>query len=364
MPKDYYKILGVHRGASADEIKKAFRRLAHQYHPDKKGGDERRFKEINEAYQVLSDAKKRAEYDRFGTTEHMGAGFGGAAGPFRWDAGGFGFGGPYTDPADINEIFDSFFEGFGIRPRRRTYRRGSDLEATEEITLEEAFRGVRKELRFTTYVRCESCKGVGADPAAGSRRCETCGGRGEIQEERRTFFGTFSQRKACEKCRGVGEVPNRICGVCKGNGRVLKDVSVQVVILPGIEDGQILTVKGAGEAGERGTAPGDLYVRVRVAPHRLFERRGDDLVVIREIKALDLLLGRPIAVPTIEGSIRNIEIPPHFNLSEPLRIPGEGMPHMGRSGRGDLLVRFIVKTPKRVPPHARRLLENLEGEIG
>ncbi len=376
--RDYYKILGVTKNASEEEIKKAYRRLAHQYHPDKAGGDENKFKEINEAYQVLSDKAKRANYDRFGTAEPAsGFSWGGGAGPewggfpggFNWE--GFGFpgseGGNYSDFGDIGDIFESFFEGLGVKPRRRTYERGSDLEMMEEVTLEEAFRGVTKDLKIKTSLRCEHCKGQGSDASAGFTTCSVCGGQGEIREQRRTFFGTFSQIRACTKCNGVGQIPNKVCGYCKGNGKITGEREVKVEILPGVDDGQLIKIKGMGEAGERGTAAGDLYIRVRVRQHPVFERHGSDLVIKKDLNIFDLLLGRKIEIPTIGGGKINIEIPAHFNLKENLRIPEEGMPKFGTStvlgvNRGDLLVTFTVKAPKKLSPKAKKLLEELEKE--
>jgi molecular chaperone DnaJ len=371
MAKDYYNILGVTKAASEEDIKKAYRKLAHQYHPDKPGGDERKFKEINEAYQVLSDKAKRAQYDRFGTADPMG-GFGGNAGA-QW--GGFpggvppnweGFGGfdpqNFGDMGDLGDVFESFFEGLGVRSPRRTYERGSDLELREEISLEESFRGVVRNLKLKMFVQCEKCKGKGAEAGAGFEKCATCDGRGEVREQRRTFFGNFAQVKTCAKCHGTGEVPKKACGVCKGSGRVEAERDVRVELLPGIEDNQLIKIKGMGEAGERGTAPGDLYVRVRVRPHHLFERHGADLIVSHELKILDLLLGKKIEVPTVSGGKVSVEIPANFNLKDNLRIGGEGMPRFGSYGRGDLLVRFIIKAPKHPSSRAKKLLEELEGE--
>jgi len=361
MAKDYYKILGVGKTATEEEIKKAYRRLAHQHHPDKAGGDESKFKEINEAYQILSDKKKRQSYDQFGTADHM-HGFGGGQG-FSWDGfGGFdaqGFG----DVGDFGDVFDSLFENLGVRPRRRTYAHGSDLEVKEEITLEDVLKGTVKHLRFATLGTCEACKGKGADSEAGSSPCSACGGRGEVRVEKKTFFGSFSQVKSCTQCHGTGQIPKKVCRACEGNGRKTVSREVDVEILPGIEDNQLIKVKGMGEAGERGSASGDLYVRVRVKPHPVFERRGDNLVVKRELKLVDILLGRKFDVPTISGGVFHIEIPPHFNLKEPFRVPGEGMPRFGVYGRGDLLVDFILKAPKKIGTKARKALEDLGEEL-
>jgi molecular chaperone DnaJ len=368
--KDYYNILGVAKTASEEEIKKAYRKLAHQYHPDKSSGNEQKFKEISEAYQVLSDKNKRAQYDRFGNAEPMG-GFG--TGGAQW--GGFPGGvppnwegmGEMGDMGDFGDIFETFFEGLGVRPRRKTYEKGSDLEIQEQITLEEAFRGVTKTLKLRTFTQCAKCKGNGAEPGSSFEKCATCDGQGEIREQRRTFFGSFSQVKTCEKCHGSGQIPKKPCAVCKGAGRVEADREVRVDILAGIEDNQLIKINGMGEAGERGTAAGDLYVRVRVRPHFTFQRHGNDLIVSRELKVLDLLLGKKIEVPTISGKNISVEVPAGFNLKEPFRVSGEGMPRIGggsflSAARGDLLVNFVIKAPKKPSGKAKQLLEELQKE--
>ncbi|MDP2598561.1 MAG: DnaJ C-terminal domain-containing protein, partial [Candidatus Liptonbacteria bacterium] len=209
--------------------------------------------------------------------------------------------------------------------------------------------------------RCETCKGQGADHKAGFSTCSVCGGQGEIKEHRKTFFGSFSQVRACEKCSGTGQIPNKVCPVCKGAGRVKAERDIKVEILPGIEDEQLIKVTEAGEAGERGTAAGDLYIRVKVRPHAVFERRGPDLIAKKELKVIDLLLGKKIEVPTISGGKISVEIPAQFNLKENLRIPNEGMPRFGSHGRGDLLVNFVIKAPKKLNDKARKLLEELKG---
>ncbi len=357
MAKDYYQILGVAKNATEEEIKKAYRKLAHQHHPDRAGGNEAKFKEINEAYQVLSDKNKRAQYDRFGTAEPMG-GFGRGPGP---GFGGFGFDpSQFGDLGDLGDVMESFFEGFGGRPRRKTYEHGADLEVQEQISLEEAYRGVVKSLRLRMRVSCETCKGKGAAPGSGFEKCSTCAGQGEIRTERRTFFGSFSQVKLCDACHGTGEVPQKACAACRGSGRRDGDREVRVEILPGIEDGQLIQIRGAGEAGERGTSSGDLYVRIRVKAHPGFERRGADLIVSRELNVIDLLLGKKIDVQTLGGRVISVEIPAGFNLKELWRIPGEGMPRFNAFGRGDFFVNFIVKAPKKLDGKARKALEEQE----
>ncbi|MEK7195316.1 MAG: molecular chaperone DnaJ [Patescibacteria group bacterium] len=365
--KDYYKILGVEREATEEEIKKAYRKLAHEHHPDKKGGDEKKFKEINEAYQILSNKQKRESYDRFGTAEPMG-GFGGHSwagfeNGFPGWGDGFGFsvdGRNFSDFDDFNDVLQSFFEGIGVRPKRRTYERGSDLQMTEEVFLEEAFSGVTKKVNIRANITCSECGGRGAKDKSDFINCSVCGGQGEIREQRRTFFGSFSQVKACENCRGSGKVPKNACKACKGSGRVQSEREIKLDILPGVGNGQIIKVTGGGEAGERGNTAGDLYVRIKIKPHGVFERKGADLIVKKEIKVLDLLLGRKLEIPTIGGGKLNVEVPAGFNLKENMRIPNEGMPHFGSYGRGDLLVDFIVKAPKKLGDKERKILEDSE----
>ncbi|MBS3902983.1 MAG: J domain-containing protein [Anaplasmataceae bacterium] len=355
MSKDYYKILGIQKGASEEEVKKAYRKLAHQYHPDKPSGNEAKFKEINEAYQVLSNKQKRASYDKFGTAEGFGSG---GSNPFS------GFGGfnvNVEDLGDLGDIFESVFEGMGFAGTRRTYQRGSDLEIPLTITLEEAFRGAVKPLNFSTLIRCEKCAGQGGEVKEGFTKCITCDGKGEVREERRTFFGSFAQVKTCGKCHGQGRIPNKVCKDCNGTGRMVGEKRIEVTILPGVHNNQIMTVKGAGESGEHNTEPGDLYVRIQVLSHERFERQGDDLKIKKEITVFDILLNKKIEITTIDSQKKTIELPTHFNLHHELRLAGQGMPRLGGFGRGDLLVSFIIKTPSPTNSKAKKLLEELEG---
>jgi molecular chaperone DnaJ len=361
MNKDYYKILGINRSASAEEIKKAYRQLAHQYHPDRPGGDEKRFKEINEAYQVLSNREKRSQYDQFGTTfDGLGKSYGFGGG------GGFGFNfdpANFEDLNNVGEIFDAFFEGLGVK-KRKTYYRGADLEVDLEISLEEAFRGIEKKTAFSGLASCKECSGLGHFAAAGFTKCQTCGGQGEIRENRNTFFGSFSQVRSCAKCFGTGQIPNKMCSACTGTGRVKQAKEVTVTIAPGIRDGQIIKLVGAGEAGERAAAAGDLYVKIKVKPHPIFAVKGNDLFAIKEVSLIDVLLGRKIQIKNISGGVIDLEIPPGANLNNDLRIPGEGMPQLGSiHRRGDLYVRFNIKTPKKFSAKAKKLLDDLKEEI-
>lgn len=364
MPKDYYKILGVDRTASEEDIKKAYRKLAHQYHPDRPGGNEQKFKEINEAYQILSNKEKRAQYDRFGRMFDGAGPFGGGF-DFRNFSDGFEFGFDlrhFEDLGGISDIFDAFFDGLGVK-RRKTYKRGSDVELVEELTLEEVFRGVNKPARINMLVSCRECGGQGFDAAAGSAPCASCDGRGEIRESRNTFFGSFSQVRPCGKCFGSGQIPKKICHSCQGSGRVRGAREINLNILPGVADGQIIKLAGAGEAGERGAEAGDLYIHIKVKQHPLFERQGDDLLVNREVNILDALLGKKIEINSISGNKITIEIPPNYNLKEKLRIPGEGMPKFGGKGRGDLYVVFDIKTPGKLSAKAKKLLDELRREL-
>lgn len=360
---DYYEQLGVSKNASEEDIKKAYRKLAHQYHPDKSGGDAEKFKKINEAYQVLSNKEKRAQYDKFGrvfdgAAPGAGAGFGG----FGQNGFGFDFGNiDFGNMGEMGDIFETFFGG-GRGGRRTRDRAGSDLQIVQEITLEEAYTGAKKELVFKTFDSCATCAGLGYDKSAGVKTCDACKGTGEIRESRRTVFGTFQQVKACQKCGGRGEIPNKMCAVCKGVGRTAATRRLTIEILPGVSDGQLIKVSGAGEAGERGARSGDLYVQIRIAENKTFEREGSDLFIKKEIGVVDILLGRKISVPVISGDTIEVEIPAGFNFSQPLKIEGKGMPKFGGRGHGDLFVQFEVKAPKKVSSKLKKLLEEFDDE--
>lgn len=367
MARDYYKILGIKRDASEEDIKKAYRRLAHQFHPDKKGGNEEKFKEINEAYQVLSNKEKKAQYDRFGRIFDHSTGRG-QTGPFdfRMDPFGFEFG---FNPADfenfgnITDIFDMFFEGLGIR-RRRTYERGADLSVETEITLEEAFRGTEKEINFKTWEKCGNCSGLGHFPNSGFTKCGICDGRGEIRETRQGFFGALSQVRTCDQCFGLGQLPQRICDRCGGSGREeAKKKTVTLNIAPGVHNGQLIKLSRAGEVGERGGDRGDLYVKIKIRPHPVFEREGDNLRLRQELNILDVLLENKAPIKTLGGGQLHIELPPEFKLNHELVIPGEGMPKFGSQHRGDLIVSFEIKMPKKLTVKAKKLLDDLRKEI-
>lgn len=364
MQKDYYNILGVSKNASDEEIKKAYRKLAHQHHPDKTGGDEKKFKEINEAYQILSNKEKRAQYDRFGTVFDGSGGYQ-PGGGFGFDPNNFsGFGFENVDVGDFGDVFEAIFDQFGVgRKKRETYKHGSDVEFVETITLEDAFRGLKKTFSFKTFVKCASCNGVGYDPSKGFSNCSTCRGKGEIRVDRKTFFGNFSQVKTCDVCFGKGEVPKEQCKSCKGTGRISDVKNVDVHIAPGIEDGQVIKISGGGEVGERGSGTGDLYLMVKIKPHSVFDRKKDDLFIKKEIKITDALLGKKIELVDVGGEKFSCAIPNDFNFDKPLKISGRGMTRLGSSLRGDLYIHFSFRTPKRVSNKAKQLLEDLDKEI-
>ena len=350
---DYYKILGINKNASKEEVKKAYRELAHKYHPDKQNGDEEKFKKVNEAYQILGNEEKRRQYDSFGST--FGSGMPGGGGTWNWDFDVSGI----DDLGDLNEIFNSFFEGLGVRQKRRTYNRGADLEFVVEITLEEAQKGKVMDLDYDTLITCNTCGGKGHRDNVEMKQCEYCNGRGEVQEARNTFFGNFARVTTCKFCRGVGKVPEKPCSTCKGEGRIKGKKSVSVEIRPGVMTGQIIRVKEMGEAGELGSGAGDLYVRIEVKKHSVFERKGNDLYRNISVNILDVLLGEEISIGTLDGHTVKAKVPKGFSLGEPIRIKGEGM-----TRSGELIVKLDVITPKKLSTKAKKLLNKLKEELG
>ena len=361
---DYYSLLGVAKGASDDEIKKAYRKLAHQHHPDKQGGDEKKFKEINEAYQVLSDPQKRAQYDQY--SARGGSAFGGGQG-FSGGFGGSPFGADFNgaDFGDLGDIFESMFGGMAGTRQRQARTTGSDLQIIQDLKLEEVFAGCRKELKFKTLDRCGTCEGIGYQRKDGVKTCETCSGKGDVREVRRSFFGNVAQMRSCTKCHGTGELPNKFCIVCKGAGRLPATRTLQIDIAPGVSDGQIIKISGAGEAGERGNQAGDLYVQIRVTPHPLFRREDDNLVIRQEVSLVAILRGEKIRIPLLGGGTKEVEIPIGFSFTTRLRVTGSGLPKFSPSGRvgghGDLYVEFEVKAPKKIDPKLKKLLEDFPG---
>lgn len=364
--KDYYKILGINRNASDDEIKKAFRTLAHKHHPDKQGGDAAKFKEANEAYQVLSDKTKRAQYDQFGSefVNQPGAG-GGAGGPF----GGFGQSGQgfefnFGNMEDLGDLFggmgDMFGFGGGGGRGRSKHQRGSDVAVDAEITLEEAAAGVTRSFRLNKLSACETCGGNGA--AAGSKLhdCAACNGSGQVRSVQRTILGAIQTMSACTDCHGAGKKPEKPCGTCHGTGVHKRTEELTISIPAGIDDGQSIRVSGRGEAAPHGGASGDLYVRVHVAPHKFLERDGETIFSRITISFPLAALGGEARTHTLGGEV-TIKIPEGIQSGESIRLRGKGIAYRG--GSGDHIVRVTVETPKKVSRTTRKLLEQLDEEL-
>ena len=351
--KDYYKILGVPEDAAEEEIKKAYRRLAHKYHPDK-GGDVKKFKEINEAYQVLSDKEKRRQYDM--ARKGMGS--------FRFEdlgdiwkdtfeRGGFEF-------PDLEEIFSDFFD-FGFRKeRRRDLRRGDDLEVEIEMNLEDTLHDQKRKIQIDRFVVCPRCHGQGNEPGSRVKECPTCRGTGQVQQIKRTFFGTITRFTVCPMCKGEGYIPEIPCNVCKGEGRIRKIEEIVIDIPAGVDTGQILKFQGMGDAGRKKGPAGDLYVRIKIAPHPKFVRRGDDLYLEVPIKFTQAVLGGEVEIPTLEGKKIYLIIPPGTESGKIFKIRGKGIPHFRRYGRGDMYVKVNIKVPKRLTKKQKELLKKLQ----
>ena len=351
MAKDFYQTLGLPRNATEAEIKSAYRKLALKLHPDRNPDNkdsETRFKEVNEAYQVLSDPKKRQLYDAYGEAG-VSAGAGGGPGGFG------GFGGMHGGP-DVNDLFGDIFENFfggvpGGAPRRA--RRGDDLRYEAVIDLEEAYKGSTVTLEYDRVAACATCGGTGAKPGTGFKRCETCRGAGRVQFSQ----GFFSMSQMCPHCGGAGRVVESACQGCRGAGRVRQNAKRSIRVPPGIEDGSSLRVQGAGEGGGHGTIPGDLYVHVKVRPHPRFERSGDDLVYKQRISFPQAALGCTLEVPTIAGPKAVIKVPGGVQDGTTLRVREKGMPRLRARSSGDLLVKLKIEVPKTLTARQKELLE-------
>lgn len=337
---DYYEILGVSKNASKEEIKKAYHNLAHKYHPDKTKGDDKKFKEINEAYQVLSDDKKRAEYDAYGKVFEGAPGFEGF--------GGFDF--------DINDIFENFFGG---QTRRTQTRRGRDISIDLELSFEEAIFGKEKRVLISKTSLCEKCHGSGAESPKDLQKCPVCHGSGKIHETRRSFFGSFTSLRECSKCLGQGSIPSKKCLNCRGQGVVMKTEEIIVRIPAGIQNNEMIKLTGLGEAVVNG-APGDLYVKIYVAKHPLFQRERDNLAMDLDIKISEALVGSEREIRTLDGIIK-LKIPAGIDSGEILRVKGKGVPRRN-GGRGDLMIKISVRTPRKISSTAKKLIEELKKE--
>lgn len=359
MPKDYYQILGVAKNATQEEIKRAFHKLAHKYHPHK-GGDEKKFKEINEAYQVLSNSEKRRQYDQFGRV------FDGGPSDSQWAWGqpsqDFGFDFDFGDIGDIGDVFGDIF-GFGVpRKRKKDFKRGKDVEVNLEISLEETLRGEEKEISLQKYVVCSRCQGKGAEPGTKVNECFSCRGTGQVQQIQKTFLGSFTRVSVCPECGGEGFRPEKACNVCKGEGRVKAEEKIKVFIPAGVDNNQIIKVEAKGDAGRKGGKTGDLYVRIFVRPHRVFARKGDDLFMTLPITFAQAALGDEIEISALEATKILLKIPSGAESGKILRISGKGVPRFSGYGRGNLYVEMIVKTPQKLTKKQKEILEQLKKE--
>ncbi len=360
MTKDYYQILGLQKSATQDDIKKAYRKLAHQYHPDK-GGDENKFKEVSEAYRVLSDAEKRSQYDQFGRV-FDGQGSDGGQAP-GWDFGsGQGFDSSDFDTSNLGEIFEEMF-GFGMRGgKKKDLKKGQDIEVEIEIPLETTLSGKEEEISLFKQILCSRCQGRGAEPGTPVNECFSCRGTGEVQQIHKTMFGTVTRYATCPECGGEGFRPNKPCNVCKGEVRVKGDGKIKIFIPAGIDANQVIKAAGFGEAGRKGGEPGDLYVRISVRKHPAFNRKGDDLFIAREISFSQAALGDEVEVPTLDKTKILLKIPQGTESGRVLRISGKGIPHFQGYGRGNMYVELVIKTPQKLTKRQKELLEELQKE--
>lgn len=354
--RDYYEILGISKNASADEIKKAFRKAAIQHHPDKEGGDEAKFKEINEAYEVLKDAQKRQRYDQFG---HAGVGGNGGGGgnPFE----GFGgFGGQGQDvhfdfgDGGLGDIFGSFFGGG--QQRSQGPRRGRDVETTIELTFEEAVFGAEKTIRLTLDDECSHCKGSTVEPGYSLKTCDTCKGSGQQMRVMNTIFGAIQQAVTCPTCSGRGKVPEKVCTVCRGSGTERKKSDINLKVPAGIDDGATIRLTERGEAIGQGTR-GDLYVHIRVKPHKKFTREGTIILSEEHVGMVDAALGTEITVDTVDGPVR-MKVPAGTQSGTDFKLSSHGVPHLRSESRGPHIVSIIVDTPTKLSKKQKELLQD------
>ena len=346
--QDFYELLGVSRNAGGEDLKKAYRKLAMQYHPDRNPGDkvaEQKFKAINEAYYILKDEQKRAAYDRFG---HAAFENGGGRGPGGAD---FGFAAGFAD------IFDEMFGEFmGQRRGQQATSRGNDLRYNLEITLEEAFKGKQATVRVPTLVGCESCNGTGAETGSKPVNCPTCHGHGRVRAQQ----GFFTIERTCHTCHGAGRVIEDPCRVCSGQGRVRREKTLAVSVPVGVEDGTRIRLAGEGEAGVRGAAPGDLYIFLSVKPHRIFQRDGANIHCRVPISMPTAALGGQIEVPSIDGSRARLTIPPGSQTGRQFRLKGKGMTVLRSPARGDMYIEVTVETPVNLTKRQQELLREFE----
>lgn len=358
--RDYYEVLGVGNSASADEIKKAFRRKAIELHPDR-GGDEEKFKELNEAYEVLKDPSKRQRYDQFG---HAGVGSSAASdgNPFN-GFGGSGFNGQNVNfdfgDLGLGDIFSSFFGGGGSNGGRQRQARGNDVETRIEISFEEAIFGTEVDLKLTLEDVCSHCKGTTAEPGYELKTCSTCGGSGQVVTATRTIFGNIQQASVCPTCKGTGKVPEKVCTVCHGKGTERRTQNIQLKVPAGIDDSATIRLREHGEAIANGPK-GDLYVHVRVKAHKHFTREGDLILSEEHVNMVDAALGVEIDVDTVDGKVR-MKVPAGTQSGTDFKLSGHGVPHVRSEVRGPHIVTIIVDTPTKLTKQQKELLEQFSG---
>jgi len=359
---DYYQVLGVAKTATQDEIKKAFHKLAHKYHPDK-GGDEKKFKEINEAYQVLSDQQKRAQYDQYGRVfdggQPGGNPFEGQG--FNWAWGNGQSNQEYEfDMGDIGDIFSEFFGG-GARPgKRKDLKKGKDIQVEVEIALEKTLKDFIEKITIVKQIVCNRCHGSGAEAGTKIKECFSCRGTGEVQQVRKTMLGSYTTVTTCPECKGEGTIPEKPCNVCKGEGRTKGEETIDVAIPAGIDSNQVIKVEGKGEAGRKGAKAGNLFVRILVKTHPIFERRGDDLFSQSQINFSQAALGDEIEIKTLEGTNILLQVPAGTESGKIFKLSGKGIPHFGGYGKGNFYVELNIKTPKKLSRQQKELFDQLK----
>jgi molecular chaperone DnaJ len=355
---DYYEILGVTKQASQEEIKKAFHKLAHQYHPDK-GGDEKKFKEINEAYQVLSDAQKRQQYDQFGKGfDQMGGGAQDYGFNWAWQNQNAN-----VDFEDIGDVFENMFSFSGARrTNKKDVRKGKDIQVDIEIALEDTLKNSTRKIRLDKLITCHRCHGNGGEPGTKVSECTLCRGQGQVQQVKRTILGSYTTFVTCPDCKGDGTRPEKPCNVCRGDGRAKGEEEIEITIPAGIDTNQAIPLEGKGEAGRKGGKAGTLYARILVKKHPIFTRKEDDLYLMQDISYSQAVLGDEIEMPTLEGQNILLKIPAGTESGRMLRITGKGIPHFGGYGRGNIYVELQINTPKKVSRRQKELLQQLKKE--
>lgn len=366
--QDYYETLGVGKTASADEVKKAFRRKAVKHHPDKEGGDEARFKEVNEAYEVLKDVEKRKRYDQFGhagvgndSGPSGGPGYGGGSYDFG-GAGGGGYQGGNFDFGDLGDMFGSFFGGGGQGGGRQRARRGRDIEVAIELTFEEAVFGVEKAIKLNLETECEHCKGKGAEPGHDLKTCKTCKGSGQVTTVMRTVLGNIQQATVCPDCSGFGKIPEKKCTVCNGHGIKRKEQKIELNIPAGIDDGATIRLREYGEAVKDGPK-GDLYVHIRVKSHKKFTREGNLILSHEEVDMATAALGGKLSVETVDGVVK-MKVPAGTQSGDDFKLSGHGVPHIKKDTRGPHIVTMLVKTPTKLSKKQKELLQEFQQTSG